>query len=306
MSTSTTKRTKRRSTVQDYATLRLRLDGRRVKLHSPQRSDLYFSRARKAGHDARGNRVARDAAGLGVVPKRPATLEDRRVETVSSGPDISEDESRSAKPRRGNRRKRRRLNHHDVEFLRDSGNVPGSAKPARDTSWPVPSSDLLKCVNYFACQYYAARGLLLDRSRVYSCGKEQRRAEDQQKVRTGGNGDGPFVADGEDGRNAKREDRHERDSTEREGAGASSKGLPGMYKALDGSALVAIGMLLQELVSTLLKPNVPPEWEKEMGAAGLVPSGGSISPENERAEETQSDKSEDEDIWDESSSDDKD
>ncbi len=66
------------------------------------------------------------------------------------------------------------------------------------------------------------------------------------------------------------------------------------------------GMLLQELVSTLLKPNVPPGWEKEMEAAGLVPSDESIYPENERAEETQSDKSQDEEIWDESGSDDKD
>jgi len=100
-------------------------------------------------------------------------------------------------------------------------------------------------VNYFACQYYAARGLLLDRSRVYSCEKEQRsKAEDRQEVRTSGSGDGPFVADGEDGGNAKREDHHERESTVREGAGASSKGLPGMYKALDGSALVAIGELI--------------------------------------------------------------
>jgi hypothetical protein len=180
--------------------------------------------------------------------------------------------------------------NHDVEFLRDSGNVPGSADVARETSWPVPSSDLLKCVNYFACQYYTARGLLLD-SHVYSCGKEQRKAEDRKKVRVGGSGDGPFVADGEDCGNAQREDLHESQSTECEGVATSSKGPPDMYKALDGSALVAIGMLLQELVSTLLKPNVPPGWEKEMEAAGVVPSDESIGPEIERAEETQSDES---------------
>ena len=55
-------------------------------------------------------------------------------------------------------------------------------------------------------------------------------------------------------------------------------------------------MLLQELVSTLLKPNVPPGWEMEMEAAGLVSSIGSG---NERAEETQSDNSEDEETRDE-------
>lgn len=55
-------------------------------------------------------------------------------------------------------------------------------------------------------------------------------------------------------------------------------------------------MLLQELVSTLLKPNVPPGWEKEMEAAGLVSSDESIGSETEGAEETQSDESEDQEV----------
>jgi hypothetical protein len=147
----------------------------------------------------------------------------------------------------------------------------------------------------------------------------QRKAEARRDVRTGDSDEG-LVNDGEDGGSA--EDFHEREHPERKGAGASSKGVPDMYKALDGSALVAIGglifakfihlnlnqtspgMLLQELVSTLLKPNVPPEWEKEMEAAGLLPGDESAGSENERAEETQSDKSEDEEIWDVPDSDD--
>lgn len=294
MSTSTTKRTKRRNTAQDYASLRLHPDGSRVNLRSPQRREPYHS----VGRDARGNRVARDAAGPVVIGKRPTTLKDGRIETVSLGPDISEDESRTVKPHRSNRRKRRRLNH-DVEFLKDPRNVSHSANAARETSWSVPSSDLLKCVNYFACRYYASRGLL-GRSRVDTY-EVQRKAEARRDVRTGDSDEG-LVNDGEDGGSA--EDFHEREHPERKGAGASSKGVPDMYKALDGSALVAIGMLLQELVSTLLKPNVPPEWEKEMEAAGLLPGDESAGSENERAEETQSDKSEDEEIWDVPDSDD--
>ena len=126
--TSTTKRTKRRNTAQDHATLRLHSDGRRVNLRSPQRSDPYHS----VGHDTRGNRVARDAAGPVVIAKRPGILKD-------SGPDIYENESRSEKPCRSNRGKRRRLNH-DVEFLRYPRNVSGSGDVARGTSWSVPSS----------------------------------------------------------------------------------------------------------------------------------------------------------------------
>ncbi|KAH9065624.1 hypothetical protein EDB87DRAFT_1828554 [Lactarius vividus] len=275
MSTLTTER---RSTLQDQATLPLHPDGSRIKLRSPKRRDPFH----KAGRNARGNRVAR-------VPKRPAPLKDGRVETISSGPDVSLGESRRAKPRQNNRRKRRRLDSHDVEFLRDSGNVPGNADVVRETRWPVPSSDLLKCVNYFACQYYTARGLLLDQSCEYSREKGQRKADDRHKVRASGNGDSPIVADGGNDENAKKE--------ECEGAEVSSKGLPGMYKAFDGSALVAIGMLLQELVSTLLKPNVPPGWEKEMEAAGLVPDDESVGSEDGRTEEIQSNNSADEEIY---------
>ena len=102
-------------------------------------------------------------------------------------------------------------------------------------------------MNYFACQYYAARGQLLDKSHVHSCGKEQRKSEDRQELRTDDSGDCPFVADEED---CEREDFYERESTECEGARASSKGPPDMYKALDGSALVAIGRLMLRCLHT--------------------------------------------------------
>ncbi|KDQ64081.1 hypothetical protein JAAARDRAFT_52076 [Jaapia argillacea MUCL 33604] len=37
-----------------------------------------------------------------------------------------------------------------------------------------------------------------------------------------------------------------------------------MYKAFDGSALLALGMLLQTHVKSLLTPHIPPSWEEEM------------------------------------------
>lgn len=74
--------------------------------------------------------------------------------------------------------------------------------------------------------------------------KEQRKAKDRQKVRTSGSEEDLFVADGEDDGDATTEDLREGDCPEGEEVGASSKGLPGMYKALDGSALVAIGKLI--------------------------------------------------------------
>lgn len=65
-------------------------------------------------------------------------------------------------------------------------------------------------------------------------------------------------------------------------------------------------MLLQEHVSTLLKPNVPPGWEEEMEAAGLAPEDESIDLEGEIAEDAKGDKSEDEEISSGSVSDDED
>ena len=137
MSASTSRR---RSTVHDFSTLRLHPDGSRVAINSPTRSD-HDSRTRKTGRDARGNRIARDAAGLGVVPKRTAIREGK-----DKGDDDEDDgdEVRNIKPRMSLRRKRRRIDDN-VEFLGDSGNV---ARHTGDTDiadrevakWPVPSS----------------------------------------------------------------------------------------------------------------------------------------------------------------------
>jgi hypothetical protein len=61
-------------------------------------------------------------------------------------------------------------------------------------------------------------------------------------------------------------------------------------KLNDGHA----GMLLQEHVSVLLRSNIPPGWEEEMEAAGLVPEDeGAVS---EGEEDTERDRSDDEDI----------
>jgi hypothetical protein len=54
----------------------------------------------------------------------------------------------------------------------------------------------------------------------------------------------------------------------------------------------------------LLRPNIPPGWEEEMEAAGLVPEDESVGLEDE--EDAERDKSDDEDILVESVSSDKD
>jgi hypothetical protein len=122
MSASTSQR---RSTVHDLATLRLHPDGKRVSITSPPRVGLNTSRRHNVGYDTRGNRNARDAAGVGLVPKRPV---------------IQEDEGGKRQ-----RRKRRRIDN-EVEFLANSER--GVLRTSDDAdligsegmSWPPPSS----------------------------------------------------------------------------------------------------------------------------------------------------------------------
>ncbi len=134
---------RRRNTIYDFSTLRLHPDGSRVTIKSPTRSGLCDTRTRTTGCDTHGNRVARDAAGLGVVPKRPVMRESNTVEDNDGG--CGDVEVQSINPRMPPRRKRRRIDDN-VEFLGDSRN---GARHTDDTaitkneemmSWPVPSS----------------------------------------------------------------------------------------------------------------------------------------------------------------------
>jgi hypothetical protein len=135
---------RRRSTVHDFSTLRLHPDGSRVAIHSPTRIDLRDPRMRNTGRDTRGNRVARDAAGLGVVLKRTVIRENDNDDDDDDD-DGGNSEIRKTKPRMPLRGKRLRIDEN-VEFLADSRN---SARCTGDTAiveneesmnWSVPSS----------------------------------------------------------------------------------------------------------------------------------------------------------------------
>ena len=65
-------------------------------------------------------------------------------------------------------------------------------------------------------------------------------------------------------------------------------------------------MLLQEHVSMLLRPNIPPGWEEQMGAAGLIPKDENAILDAEILEDAESDRSHDDNISSEYVSDDKD
>lgn len=125
---------------------------------------------------------------------------------------------------------------------------------------PDPSPELLKCIHHFASRYYQEKGVLSDRSKGYRDERKTRRSKssvsnihDQATSKPAlwtrdssldaddddqwedekdelGDKEGEWEDDEmEDGENASRNEEHK-----------------DMYKALDGSALVAIGIILQE------------------------------------------------------------
>jgi hypothetical protein len=116
--------------------------------------------------------------------------------------------------------------------------------------------DLLKCIHHFASRYYAARGLLSDRSRKYRREVRERKTG-RALAAAGGTGgeagadagdDDLFTEDGEDhgdhsgsGKDDPCKGGLAKNRRWSEGKGAPSESVPDMYRALDGSALMAIG-----------------------------------------------------------------
>ncbi|KAI0832876.1 hypothetical protein BC628DRAFT_1309391 [Trametes gibbosa] len=199
--------TRRRSTVHDLAALRLHRDGTRV-LNSD--TNLSSRRAKYAAKDSRGNWIARDAGGLAnIKQRRSASRPAERGEILESGEDEGPAEDAPSSPRMDkgkgraredsvseeetelipHARKRRRFDE-DFNYLTSasaSALVPptegekavlrGDEQKPASGALPVPSSDLLKCLHYFASTYYTAMGQLYNAPREARSMRKARRLE---------------------------------------------------------------------------------------------------------------------------------
>ncbi|KAF9819464.1 hypothetical protein IEO21_02072 [Rhodonia placenta] len=321
---------KRYSTVHDLSALRLHPDGSRVQNRDANRS---LRKANYVALDARGNWIARDAGGIGAVKVRRTvrTEEDEnsgngqcdhgeefelKDDSSSDGSEYEAGPSRKSRAKgkrkaghepKGTRAHKRRRFHEDYSFL---GNTTSAQVPTDDTNalsrsgsygqydglaeLPVPSSDLLKCVHYFATTYYTAMGQLYDASREARQQKRLRRLQ-RLRGRPEGNRDQseePGTANTEHGHasddvendvDVEDEDREESGgdededededadgkATRRWGHSRSRRDRPtkvDMYKIFDGSALMALGMLVQEHIAQMFSGDVPEEWEAAMQA----------------------------------------
>ncbi|KAF7309688.1 hypothetical protein MIND_00340200 [Mycena indigotica] len=130
-------------------------------------------------------------------------------------------------------RKRRRKTN-DLHFL-DTELFP-------DSQFLVPSSDLLKSIHHLASSYYTDRGQLFNDSRTFR--QQQLARRKAKKAR-------------------KSLDDEENDSEKEPPSREDTTRRRDMYKTMDGSALLAIGMLLQEHVSRALATRIPSDWKPD-------------------------------------------
>ncbi|KAI0340823.1 hypothetical protein BDW22DRAFT_1333698 [Trametopsis cervina] len=287
---------KRRSTVHDLASLRLHPDGTKV---ANSDSNLQPRRAKYSTRDARGNWIAQDAGGLGRVKTRRSAQKNKDPESedqesfglsvaekgkgratdnhAQEGQDLDEEEYVP----RDARAKKKLTFQHDLAFLDPPGRddsvsrghsgssvalaLESCASHTANSGIPQPSSDLLKCIHYFASTYYAEMGQLRDSSRDHRREKKRRkleRSEASSSTRVARPGkkingvDGAYdeasSSSSEDSENETleaEEQRAKRVSTDKSGVGRRKRRIRtetahadvDMYKICDGSALMAIG-----------------------------------------------------------------
>ncbi|KAJ7115829.1 hypothetical protein C8R44DRAFT_215063 [Mycena epipterygia] len=139
---------------------------------------------------------------------------------------------------------------HDFSFL--EADLPHATAASSASAFAVPSSDLLKCIHHFACNYYSDRGQLFNASRTYRKARKQRRLAKlarKAKLQDEENSD-------------EEEDPVEEADSGQQKSRQTEERKRDMYKTMDGSALLAIGMLLQEHVGRILAPRIPDGWEQ--------------------------------------------
>ena len=256
-----------RPTVHDLSSLSLHPTGARAKREETN-----------VVQDARGNLIAKDAAGWSRVVRRRREKEEEEEEeekemmVKGKAKDISPDEylEMYVNQPKGMRAHKRRRIAHDVDFLQSREN------DGNNLDLPAPSSvsicplsllhktyslvqDLLKQIHHFASHYYAAHDLLFDSKREYRKARKEKKdkkkkakpreqgREREEEENTDIEEDTDSVDEAESGKEDEgSEDGEEEDKSKpqpkRRGKKGEKKTLRrNMYKVFDGSALMTLG-----------------------------------------------------------------
>ncbi|KAL1695641.1 hypothetical protein GGG16DRAFT_121455 [Schizophyllum commune] len=292
----------RRHTVYDLTALNLHEDGSRLDLDGHLTSRRALAQRSRAVRDARGNVISRS---LPVVPRvRRVRAEEGEGEEVELDEEAEKTAENADEPVAGPSRKRRRLNQ-----LEDPDLVPST------NELDLPSGDLLKCIHHFASKYYTERGMLLNASRDYRRERKERRKNATRQP--------TYTPEGDEGEPAVEEEQYEdghpavdEQEVDEEGTNASAPPPPtkrrkrgkayaessklsrDMYKVMDGSALMALGLLLQEHIAQTMglsasassldvvpKAEETDDWEDDMAEVEDVAVDEPESPQPEQTDQ---------------------
>ncbi|KAJ7601039.1 hypothetical protein C8J56DRAFT_1157277 [Mycena floridula] len=236
----------RNSTVYDFTNLRLHPDGTRVKLKATE-----IARPRTAKYstrDSRGNWIAQDAGGLGNVPKRRKLADSSDEE--AEGEEEVRDEAQKILTKAAVKRQRFAEDLSFLDIPDPSSSTPTTTEDSN--TLPLPSSashqDLLKCVHRLAASYYGERGQLLNSYSQYRKEKRARKKRRDMQAASGSSVQEPA-------------DDEASSSSDEEEEPIDSNAHRDMYKTMNGSALMAIGMLVQEHMAMLIRQGRPVDEE---------------------------------------------
>ncbi|KAG7447765.1 uncharacterized protein BT62DRAFT_966841 [Guyanagaster necrorhizus] len=263
---------RRRTTIYDFSGLRVHADGTRVEQTNRNLRPVIHGNTTQ---DWRGTWTARDAAGRGQVKRRrrSSPSEPDEGKGKRKGMESDEEEHVPLKKRKTKQAEKRRKFAEDFSFLdvdvpAASSQTTSDAVQGNDpvfSSFPVPSSDLLKCIHHFASLYYSERGQLLNASKLYRLRRKalqmkrlaKAKREEANDDRNSSDEDG----DPQDAEQSVQDESDEEELDDKEARsrrrGQKPKKLIGvlrrdMYKLMDGTALMAIGELLPSHCSVRL------------------------------------------------------
>ncbi|KAF8520783.1 hypothetical protein BU17DRAFT_88688 [Hysterangium stoloniferum] len=268
---------RRHSTVFDAAALRLHPDGGRISTDDvvPVTSVLVKNKNTYRHKDAKARWVATDAAGDGKITKRRKIVDDHAGSageacTAEANPtEFPQTKEMPVKVFKDSRANRRVAFENDLTFLA----APRLETEGDQNSHLHPSSDFLKCIHHFTSRYYGSTNQLFDSGRQYRKEKKERKqrrilqiaSKETQSIQTESSGGEENNLDAGDSVGEGKKEQEDKPRSEK-WTPKKKETRKDMYRALDGSALLCIGMLLQAQVSSSLADQIPEMWEDELEA----------------------------------------
>ncbi|KAF9449039.1 hypothetical protein P691DRAFT_774949 [Macrolepiota fuliginosa MF-IS2] len=236
-------RDSRRISVYDLTGLRVHPNGYRV--HQTERN-LELGKHSHNIQDSRGW-VANDAGGSISVPKyrngghAPSSdAEYIDAEQAENDQNEQEDEDEEDSMRKGKRKKQNNMGPiKRRKFMENDSYITVLSQMSETVGkdLEMPSQDLLKNIHFFAAKYYDERDLLVNTAKRYRREKRLRKLGHL----SGGVSDGTLDSRGPNPLDTEQVADNDADGRRR-------KVNRDMYRVLDGSVLVALGVLAQEVV----------------------------------------------------------